>query len=170
MNPSDRIIKTVRILAIPTVIVGFLALVDGILPASLIDEAVVQSKEVQRSKGTVYNIKAQGRYHYSESVSREFFSAARVGMKLRLSLTGIFKEWKQVEILENDRVVFTGRGRDVYWGPAVGLLLILPCLCYRNADKWFNMGSLIVLAVIEFAGVLLFSKLVLVWLGFVDKM
>ena len=91
-------------------------------------------------------------------------------MKLRLSLTRVFKEWKQADLIQNGQVIFVGHGLDIYWMPMMGLFLILPCICYRKTEKWFNAKYLIVFFAAELAGVLLFSKLVLVWLGFIAIM
>jgi len=167
---NSRIILAVRILAMPAICTGVLALLDGMLPTSIVDEAVVKSKEVWHSRGTTYNIQAQGKFTYSESVSREFYSSTQEGMKLRISLTQIFKEWKKAEVIKDGHVVFTGHGNDIYWLPAVGALLVLPCLCYRNAAKWFNTKGLIIFGVIDLAGVILFLRLIMVWFGFVDNM
>jgi len=170
MNTRIRIISIVRILAIPTIFVGLLAIADSFLPVLQTDDAIIQSKEIWQSKGITYNVRAQGKYSYSESVSHDFYVATQTGMKLRLHLTPIFKEWKQAELIQNDQVVINGRNNDIFWMPAVGLFLVLPCICFRPIEKWFNLGHLIVFAVAEFAGILLFSKLILVWLGFVGKM
>jgi hypothetical protein len=170
MNIGDTIILIVRIFAIPTIFIGVLAVMDDFLPVSMIDEAVIQSKEISHSRGTTYSIQAQGKYSYSECVSEKMYSIAQAGMTLRLHLTKIFKVWRNVEITNKGQVLFRGRGQDFYWMPAMGFVMTLTGLCYLKTEKWFNLKSLIFFAVFEFIGVALLAKLVLVWLGFVAKM
>lgn len=170
MKARKQVVLLIRVLAFPAIIAGLLSLVDTFLPSRSDDEAVVNAKEVWHARGTTYNITAQGRLHYSESVSRGFYTAVTKGSILRITLTPIFSEWKKVEVMDGGQVVVTGRGQDLLWIPAVGLVLLFPVLSFRNAAIWYNFQYLIVIGVAEFGGLLVFGKLVLVWLGLVEKM
>ncbi len=171
---SNRIIWTFRILAIPGMVVGILCLMDVMLPAAMTDIATVQSKDITHGKKFSYNIRAQGKFSYYESVSREFYYKTQVGMTLRISLTRFFKEWKSVDVIENGNVIFTGSGNDMFWLPLMGTAFLLAsCWSFTDANNWFNPTKptgIIIIGILELVAVLLFFKLILVWLGFAEKM
>lgn len=160
-NIYSRLLLFVRICSLPTAVLTLLIFYDVVMPINSFDAAKVIGKDKYFHKGTVnYSIKAQGKYDYYEKVGGAFYEKALKGDIVRLGLTKFFKEWKTLELIQDNRIVMRTRGHDIYAMGLFGLLFLVPLFSFlpRNNKKTpiiFGL-SLIIIEPIAF-GIWLFG-------------
>jgi hypothetical protein len=145
------------------------------------DTARVVAKTQRLRRATrVFVIEAKGRYSYSEDVSARIFRTIQVGDTIHVSLTPVFTEWKTMEVVHNGTVVAATRGwRELSGMVAMGFFLLVGLAAFLPERILFperlisahpRITVLVVtVPVVGFVAVLLASRLVLVWMGQIEK-
>ena len=161
-----------RLLAPLCAILAILIFYDLAARATQIDDArVVGKTQSTRRARTVYTIQARGRYTYREDVSAQLFRTIHVGDTLHVSLSPVFTEWKTMEVVRNGQVVAAARGPELYGMGAMGLFFLLGLAAFLPERVLFAHLLLVVtVPVLDYAAVLLGLRLVLVWMGQIEKM
>jgi len=135
-NIYPKLLLVVRIFSIPTAVLAFLIFYDVVMPINSFDEAKITSKYTYSHKAiTNYSIKAQGQYDYNEQVGEAFYKKALKGDIVRLGLTRFFKEWKSLELIQNNKIVMRTRGYDIYPMGLFGLLFLVPLFSFLSGEK-----------------------------------
>jgi hypothetical protein len=126
-----------RILWSPAFFLAVLMVMDVLLPFSETDTAVVKDKNISGAgKGSKsYNIEAEGRIHYNESVSKSFYDQVCINDELRIKRTCLFKEWRSVELIRDGAVVEETSGLDMYYLPLLALIFLFPVLSTCPQDS-----------------------------------
>ena len=115
----------------PTAVLTCLIFYDVFMPINSFDEAKIISKNKYFHKGTTnYSIKAQGQYDYNEKIGMSFYKKALKGDIIRLGLTKFFKEWKTLELIQNNKIVMRTRGHDIYAMGLFGLFFLVPLFSF----------------------------------------
>jgi len=165
-------------------ICGALALLlfyDLAATATETDTARVVAKEQQtRRAAPLFVIDAKGRYAYREDVSARDFRRIQIGDTLRVSLTPVFSEWKTLEVVHDGRSFTASRARELSGMGAMGLLLLLGLAAFLPERVLFPKDQLsahpritvlvVAIPVLDFAAVLIASRLLRVWMGYIEKM
>ena len=171
-NWKARYLRVTRLLAPLCAALALLLFYDLASPATGIDTARVVGKTQGTKRGwTVYTVEARGRYTYREDVSASIFRTIQTGDTLRVSLSPVFTEWKTMEVVRNGRVVAAARGPDLYGMAAMGLLLLVGLAAFLPERRLFtHLHLVIAVPVLDFTALLIGSRLVLVWMGQIEKM
>lgn len=179
-----------RLLAPLCATLAILIFYDLAVHATQIDDArVVGKTRGRRARNTIH---AQGRYTYREDVSARLFRTIHVGDTLHVSLSPVFTEWKTMEVVRNGQVVAAARGPELYGMGAMGLFFLLGLAAFLPERVLFaypllgitvpvtrpmkiTLRDLIVILVItvpvlDFTALLFGFRLVLVWMGQIEKM
>jgi hypothetical protein len=171
LKPPFKIIT--RILAIPTALLAFFIFSDLVSSPSNFDQAkIIDKYTFRRSKGGIsYNIKAKGNYSYDEEVSKKFFDTANVEDTINVSLTKLFSEWKTLELIREGKPLIKTTGTDIYSLGIFGLLFLAALLAFLPEGIIFsNLALVISLPLLNFAAIMIWAKLLLVWFGLIGKM
>ena len=59
-----------------------------------------------------------------------FYKKALKGDIIRLGLTKFFKEWKTLELIQNNKIVMRTRGHDIYAMGLFGLFFLVPLFSF----------------------------------------
>lgn len=176
-------LRVTRLVAPLCAALALLFFYDLAAPANHTDTARVVGK-VQRLRRAmpVFVVEASGRYRYREEVSDRLFRTIEAGDTLHVSLTPVFTEWKTMEVVRNGSVVAAARGLELYelsGMAAMGLLLLAGLAAFLPGrvllpDRLFSaqpgiMVLVIAIPVIDLAAVLVGSRLVQVWMGYIEK-
>jgi hypothetical protein len=171
-----------RLLAPLCAALALLLFYDLAVTATETDTArVIAKTQRTRRARPVFVIDAEGRYSYREDVSARMFRTIRIGDTLHLSLTPVFTEWKTIEVIRNGTIVAATRGWYELSGmAAMGLVLLVGLAAFLPARVLFPehlfsahpyiAALVIAIPVIELTAVLLGFRLVLVWMGHIEKM
>lgn len=165
-----------RVFAVPSVLLAIVGLVDLAGPPTRRDLPVVSSKyTVYTDARLAYYVKAAGKYHYDEAISRRFYKVVRPGDQLEVALSNFFSEWKSAKIIRGGRVVLTEPGWDTYYVAVFSLLFFAPGVCFLRRDLWLSRragGQTVVATIVlfEVLAILLWAKLGMVVLGWSEKM
>ena len=145
---------------------------DLFAPATEIDDAIITGKTTYYQRGKdLFTIEARGRYTYMEGVSPIIYRTTQIGDTLRVSLSPIFSEWKNMELIRSGTVLITTRGSDLYWMGAIGILFLISLAAFLPERILFSHLLLVIaLPVINLIGLLLWLRFVLLWTGQIDKM
>ena len=161
-----------RLLAPLCAILAILIFYDLAARATQIDDARVAGKtQSTRRARTVYTIQARGRYTYREDVSAQLFRTIHVGDTLHVSLSPVFTEWKTMEVVRNGQVIAAARGPELYGMGAMGLFFLLALAAFLPERVLFaHLLLVITVPVLDFTALLFGLRLVLVWMGQIEKM
>lgn len=174
MNPTwkRRYLLVTRLLAPLCAALALLIFYDLATPATRTDAArVVGKTQGTRKARTVYTVEAKGRYTYREDVSARAFRTIQVGDTLHVSLSPVFTEWKTMEVVRNGQVVAATRGPELYGMGAMGLFFLVGLAAFLPERLLFTHQLLaITVPVLDFTALLFGFRLVLVWMGQIEKM
>jgi hypothetical protein len=174
MNPTwkGRYLLVTRLLAPLCVALALLVFYDLATPATRADAARVIAKVQRTRRGwPVYTVEAKGRYAYRKDVSARIFRTIQVGDTLRVSLSPVFTEWKTLEVVRNGRVVVATRGPELYGMAAMGLFFLVGLAAVLPERLLFTHQLLVItVPVLDFTALLFGYRLVLVWMGQIEKM
>jgi hypothetical protein len=123
-------LRFVRILAIPTALMGLLAICDVLCAPSESDVATVTNMYVSQGKSGGNYLQAQGRYWYNEAVPARFYQNCRVGDTVKVALTPLFRQWRHAELIRTGQTVASAAGKVIWLQPLFGVLFVLPCLFF----------------------------------------
>lgn len=174
MNPRfKRMYKIVTRILCPFCVAmfGFIAY-DIVMPVTETDEAVVTGMTKRHmNRRYTYFVQGQGRYCYNEGISRSMYQRLQKGDTLHVSLSRFFGEWKSLEVVRDGRTIARTRGDDLYYMGLFGILFLLSVAAFLPDRLLFsNLIVLIMLPVVNFAGVILWIKFIQLWTGQIDKM
>jgi hypothetical protein len=172
-----------RLLAPLCAALALLFFYDLATPATETDTARVVGKVRRSRRGLpVFAVEAKGRYTYREEVSARIFRTIEVGDTLRVSLSPVLTEWKTMEVVRNGSVVATAGGLDLSelsGMAAMGLLLLVGLGAFLPErvlfpDRLFSAHAriaalVIAVPVVDLVAVLLWLRLVQVWMGHIEK-
>jgi hypothetical protein len=123
-------LKYLRILALPTALMGFLIFYDIFFAPPHQDVARITRKYVTYGRGGGNYIQAKGDFSYSESVPVSFWNQCTAGDEIKLALTPCFKEWRHVSLLQNGKPVAESMGKDIWWMGMFGVCFLVPCIFF----------------------------------------
>ena len=123
-------LRFVRILAIPSALMGLLAIFDVLSAPSESDVATVINMYVSYGKNGGNYLQAQGRYYYNETVPARFYQSCKVGDTVKIVLTPLFKEWRHADLIRAGQTVARANGKVIWFQPFFGVLFVLPCLFF----------------------------------------
>ena len=171
-----------RLLAPLCAALALLFFYDVVATPTETDAARVVGKVQQtRRAAPVFIIEATGRYSYREDVSARIFRTIQIGDTLHVWLTPVFTEWKTMDVVRNGRIIAATRGwRELSGMVAMGLFLLVGLGAFLPERVLFPEHLLsaqprilvlvIAVPVVDFAAVLIGSRLVQVWMGQIEKM
>lgn len=184
-SKKSAVLLVFQILAIPTAALGCVLIYDLFIATPQHDTTTVVGKYVSsgRRAGFVYNLQVKGRRTYQEGVSSWFFSKCTLHDTVELSVTPIFKEWKQASLVRNGTVEAQTTPSDIYWMTffAFGSLLPVLLLIRRLRDAFGDDSAVpfkdkivgiyfLVVFMCELAAIGVGLKLICVLLGFSDSL
>lgn len=160
-----------RILAAASIVITCLIIYDIIAPASRFDQALITRKSTHRRRsGIAYNIQAKGNFDYNENVKKQFYDTALIGDNINVALSRFFGEWKSLELVRDNKVIIRTTRMDIYFMGIFGLLFLVPLLAFLPKEKLLaNLPLIIFITVLELIAILLWIKLILVWMGVLEK-
>ena len=165
------LIITIRIFSLFSALLTLIIISDILLPASVVDSAIVYYKNINESKnGKTYYIYASGKYKYKESVNKDFYDKIQIRDTLKVYLTKNFLEWKKAELIKNNNIALTLQGSDIYYMGTFGLAFLIPLFSFLDYRKWLKKiyywipsGILIILSLV------FWTLLILKWTGSIEK-
>ncbi|WP_319502494.1 hypothetical protein [uncultured Draconibacterium sp.] len=148
-----------------------LVFADITLPAQEVDRAKIIKKEIQISNGKNYKIKAKGRYEYYEDVNHYFYSIANENDEIIVHLSKYFKEWKSIELIQNEKIITSAIGTDIYYMGAFSLLFLVPLFSFKSVKFLSSRKELMIgIPIIELISLILIIRFLVVQLGMIEKM
>jgi hypothetical protein len=166
----NTLFRTIRILAIPAAVVGGLAFCDLFLLPPQPDSAVITDKSASSGGPGQCMIYAKGQFDYGEAVPRAFYSICDIGDRIELSLTPVFKEWRDVRIVRDGASVARSRGTDISFLALFCVAFFIPALSFVVPSRWTNNKAFAAFAgLLELIALLVLLKFVAVYFGWFQK-
>jgi hypothetical protein len=160
----------IRILAIPAAVVGGLAFCDLFLFSPTHDSAVITYKGAGSGGSGPHMIYANGQFSYGEGVPRPFYSVCNIGDRIELSLTPVFKEWRQVILVRDGANVATSHGTDIVFLSMFCVAFFVPALSFVAPRRWTDNKAFAAFAgLLELIALLVLLKFVAVYFGWFQK-
>lgn len=160
-----------RVFSLVPVILTIIILSDIFLPASIVDEAVIFNKNITKSRdGNSYYLYGEGKYKYSESVELDFFDKVQVGDTIQIHLSKNFMEWKKVDLIKNNTIIFTTQGSDIYYMGIFSLAFLFPIISVLDPSKWLKKFYFwIPSSILIILSIVFWILLILKWTGAIEK-
>jgi len=134
--------------------VGILAITDTLLPVKEETSALVTGKQknFRGKQGNDYFVRARNQTkEYNESISLMLYSVVSQGDTLLIRLSPVFNEWKSVRVIRDNKVIYKGKGLDIYAMMIMGVFFIMTLYSFQ---LYFRMrknriaGSLVFIVII----------------------
>ncbi len=172
----------IRILALPTALAGLIMIYDVLVAPVEHDTASVTNKYVSRSKGKDYDLEVSGRQVYLKNVPWHFYGLCSINDTVELSISPIFKEWHQISLIRDGKVVAETTPTDIYFMSGFAFAFLLPCLSFvpwfTNAFDSFSFIDKkqqsknffwMIIFLLELVGMIICIKLVAYFMGLVNS-
>jgi len=159
-----------RILSIPSALIALLIFSDCIVTNHEIDRAIVKEKHVSIGSSKDYFVAAEGKYSYSEGVSRDFYDKLNIGDDVVIRLTPFFKEWKSIELVRGGVIIAKTTGTDMYYMGIMGIAFLIPLLYFQSEEYIRSQIVLMILIpLFEVISLLVIFKFILVCVRIFDR-